>query len=104
MKSITNVLILAVAMMVSSLVTAQSTKEIESKLRNIPFPVYEQVEAKAYVKFDTNNKIVAVRVKSENEQINNFIKTRLIRSTMKNEKFEADSTYVIPVKVLSKNR
>lgn len=102
MKRITNVLILAVMMMISSLVTAQSTKEFEDKLKNIPFPVYEQVEAKAYVKFDATNKIVQVRVSSKNYEINKFIKARLIRSTIKSEKFEMNKTYVIPVKVLSK--
>lgn len=85
----------------TSLVTAQSTNKIGEKLKNIPFPVEEEVTAKAFIKFDKTNKIIDVRVASKNYQINNFIETRLIRSRFKVENFEAFKTYVLPIKVLS---
>lgn len=99
-KTIKN-LVLGMALMVSTLVAAQSTEDIESKLKNVPFPVEENIDAKAYIKLNSENRIVFARVNSENEQINNFIRTRLINSIVKSDSLETNKTYVIPVKVLS---
>lgn len=111
MKKI-KLLLVALTLCFTTLVTAQeSIKEVDTLnieianvLKNIPFDVNEDVSAKAFIKFNNENKIVDVNVICENYTIAKFIKTRLIRSTIKSKKFNTGDVYSLPIKIMSKGR
>lgn len=100
-------LILAIAF--TSVISAQEVtkdslviEEFTDVFKGVDVPIEENANAKAYIKFDDNNRISYVRVNCDNRTISNFLKTRLIHTKMYSTSFDKNRVYVLPIKLISK--
>tara|TARA_R110000851_G_scaffold35403_1_gene93140 strand:+ start:1016 stop:1294 length:279 start_codon:yes stop_codon:yes gene_type:complete len=78
--------------------------EIEKILKDVPFDVNKNVNAKAFIQFNSDNNIIDVNVLCENLTMSNFIKSRLLNSKIDTKQFKVNKIYIIPIKVISKKR
>ncbi len=104
-----NVLFLAVAFAVSSVVSASTEptktenvlgKEIKMLLKNPSFKIEKELTAYVTFTFNESGEIVVLSVASESEVLENFIKSRLNYQKMD---FQLDSNvkkYKIPVRLV----
>jgi hypothetical protein len=108
MKKTTNLLFLAVVMMISSFVTAQSETqlpdstsiELKNKLKRVPYVIEGELDvlAVAYIKFNGSRKIVDINVRCSNPSIGNFIKTRLIHEKVESN-VNTKKVYALPIRI-----
>ena len=106
-----NVLLLAVALTVSSVLTASTTpttiEQPESKLsiqigqllENPVFEVDADIMAQVTFMVNENQKIVVLTVDTENDQAESFIKSRLNYKKVENAK--SGEAYNVPIRIVS---
>ena len=101
--------LLMLAIGFTTLVSAQETKkdslviqELTNVFKEMDVPLEEDATAKAFIKFDSNNRVNYVKVNCDDHTISNFIKTRLIHTKLYSTVFNSDRVYVLPIKLISK--
>jgi len=77
-------------------------KEISSMLVKPDFDIKNELKANVTFVSNGNNEIVVLKVETNNEQLDQFIKSRLNYHTMSSIKLTNNRTYKLPVKVIIK--
>ena len=106
MKTI-KMLLLVVAITFSSVLSASTaprnaetlaiTSDVLKRLKNPQFILEQDTKANVTLTVNKNNEIVVLSVDSDNEEIVNYIKSRLNYSKISVELYDKSKTYIVPV-------
>jgi len=110
MKTLKSMLLVAVITLGSVLATSatESATVIESKaitsevgklLKKPSFTIENDVQAYVRLVLNENNEMVVLFVNSENELINNYIKSRLNYKKVSENFSNKDQEYIVPVRI-----
>jgi len=78
------------------------TNEIAKLLKNPKFQVENELQAYVTITFNKHHEIVVLSVDSENDELNNFIKSRLNYSKVSAKVDSEMVNYIIPVRLTTK--